>query len=340
MGENTQQRRGPLRTIAGVSLLAVAGWIGYSRFAVRHDLPLPAPVPGQRRDLARRAGRLALWSAGAGRPLLLVHSINAAASAFEVRPIFERMSGSRRVYALELPGFGASDRADRRYDPALYVAAIDDALDEIAIDCGDVPVDVLALSLSSEFAARAAVQRPARFASLTMVTPTGLDKRSSSLVGAPGETREVPGLYGTFTFPLWSQAVFDLLTSRPSVRYFLQRTFGSKTIDEQLWDYCYVTAHQPGARHAPFAFVSGRLFSKDIRSVYERLTLPVWVPHGTRGDFKDFSGADWTRSRPNWTLQPFETGALPHFEQPEAFVASFERFLDRQGAPAELVTER
>src|SRR4051794_8078307 len=84
---------------------------------------------------------------------------------------------------------------------------------------------------------------------------------------------------------------------------------------------------QPGAKNASYAFVSGRLFSRDIQSVYQRLQMPVWVPHATRGDFKDFSAAGWTVSRPNWQLQPYDTGALPHFERPREFLADYDRFL-------------
>jgi pimeloyl-ACP methyl ester carboxylesterase len=291
--------------------------------------PLPDPLPAVRRDIVGRAGRIALHAAGDGPPMLLLHSINAAASAYEIRPVFERMIGTHRVYAPDLPGFGGSDRSDRRYDVALYVAAIDDVLDAIAGEAGEGPVDVLALSLTSEFAARAAVRRPSRVRTLAMVTPTGLDRRSESLRGPPGSDREVPGVFRTVAFPLWSQGLFDLLVSRPSVRYFLQRTWGGKAIDEGLWDYSWRTAHQPGARHAPLAFLSARLFSRDIRSVYEQLALPVWVPHGTRGDFRDFSGADWTHARANWSMQAFESGALPHFEHPQAFVDAYRRFLAR-----------
>ena len=156
---------------------------------MRAPPPLPDPLSAERLDLDRRAGRIALWRAGRGAPVLLVHSINAAASAREIRPAFEAIVPTRRAFAPDLPGFGASDRSDRRYDVALYVAAIDDALDAIGEECGDVPVDVLALSLSAEFAARAAVRRPGRVRTLTLVTPTGLDRRSASLRAPPQQTR-------------------------------------------------------------------------------------------------------------------------------------------------------
>jgi pimeloyl-ACP methyl ester carboxylesterase len=289
---------------------------------------LPPAVGGERREIARRAGRLSYYAAGRGAPVLLVHSINAAGSVYEVRPVFEHLARSRRVYAVDLPGFGFSDRSDRRYEVPLYVAAIHDMLEEIAGECGAAPVDALALSLGAEFVARAATEAPARFRTLALVTPTGFSRTYAGLEGPAGATREIPGMYAVFTFPLWTRGFYGLLTSRKSIRYFLERTFGSKRIDEGMLDYDYLTTHQPGARHAPFAFVSGRLFSRDIRAVYERLTLPIWVPHGTRGDFKDFSAKGWTEAKGNWRFQPYDAGALPHFEDTARFLADYDRFLE------------
>jgi pimeloyl-ACP methyl ester carboxylesterase len=287
---------------------------------------LPNALDAPIRDLRGRAGRVALYASGTGTPVLLIHSVNAAASAYEVRPIFDRLIESHRVFAIDLPGYGASDRSDRPYNVDLFVAAIDDALDAIEAECGNQPVDVLALSLSSEFAARVATRRPQRFRTLAVVSATGLDRRSASLKGPEGSNREVPGVHSVTAFPLWSQTLFDGLVSRPSMRYFLQRTWGSKAIDEGLMEYSYLAAHQPGARFAPLAFLSGRLFSADIRTVYERLAMPVWLAHGVRGDFQDYSGTDWTRSRANWSIQVFQTGALPHFEQPGQFASAWRRF--------------
>ena len=288
---------------------------------------LPLPVSGERRETNGRAGRIAYYVAGEGAPLLLVHSINAAASAYEVHPIFEHAKRHRRAYAVDLPGFGGSDRSARSYDVRLFVDAIHDMVDVIAADAGRQPIDALAVSLSAEFLARAAIERPERFRSLALVTPTGFDRRADQLREPAGSTREMAWLHGLLTVPLWSQALFDLLVSRRSIRFFLRKTFGSNQVDEGLSNYAYLTAHQPGAKNAPYAFVSGRLFSTDIRTLYERLTLPVWLAHGTRGDFQDFSGAGWIRSRGNWTEQSFDAGALPHFEQTAAFLEAYDQFL-------------
>lgn len=331
-GASRAFRRGVMAATAATA----AGWIGARAMRTSATPELPAALAAERRETVRRAGRLSYYAAGSGTPLLLVHSINAAASAYEVKPIFEHAVAKHWVYAPDLPGFGFSDRSDRSYGMRLYVDAIHDMLDVIAAEHGRTPVDVLAVSLSSEFAARAAVEAPDRFRSLALVTPTGFSRGSDRLRGEDGATREVPGVYKTLNgLPFLGRGLYDLLVTRASIRYFLQRTFGSKAIDEGLLDYDYLTAHQPGAANAPFAFLSARLFAKDIRKIYERLTLPVWVPHATRGDFKDFSDAGWAEARPNWTFEAYPTGALPHFEQPEAFLASFDRFLaDAQEVPA------
>jgi len=297
---------------------------------------LPPALPGEPRETSRRAGRLSFYTAGGGAPpLLLIHSINAAASAYEVRPIFEAMQAERQIYAPDLPGFGFSDRSRRDYRVRLYVDAVHDMLDLIREEAGDAPIDALALSLSAEFLARAAAARPERFRSLTLVTPTGFERGSSKRRGGPGGSREIPWLRRVLEVPLWRRRLFNGLVSRPSIRFFLKKTFGSaEAVDPGLLQYDYLTAHQPGAEHAPYAFVSGRLFSADIRNVYERLTLPIWVPHATRGDFQDFREADWARARANWRFQAFPTGALPHFEQPEAFMAAFRGFLAGLPQPA------
>ena len=290
---------------------------------------LAPALPGARREIAARAGRVSFYVAGEGPPLLLVHSINAAASAYEVRPVYERAATARRVYAPDLPGFGFSDRSPRAYTIRLYTDAVHDLLDVIESECGPQPVDALAVSLGAEFLARAAVERPQRIRALALVTPTGFSRGADRLRGPPGASREISGLHRFFTFPLWSQGLFDLLVSRRSIRFFLEKTFGSKRIDEEMLEYAYATSHQPGARHAPYAFVSGRLFSRDIRAVYERISQPVWMPHATRGDFRDFSGAGWLAARANWTVEPLDAGALPYFERPDDFMARYQNFLAR-----------
>ena len=75
------------------------------------------------------------------------------------------------MYAPDLPGFGCSDRSDRTYNRELYKSAIIEFQEKVI----GLESDIIALSLTSEFAAEATIDTA--FKSLVMISPTGLDKR-------------------------------------------------------------------------------------------------------------------------------------------------------------------
>ena len=81
---------------------------------------------------------------GEGPAVVLIHSVNAAASAYEMRPLFEAFRGRRRVFALDLPGFGRSQRGDRDYGPARDAEALERVIVGVASPHGD-PRDAVAL---------------------------------------------------------------------------------------------------------------------------------------------------------------------------------------------------
>ncbi len=259
-------------------------------------------------------------------PLLLIHSINAAPSAHEVKPLYDACKRTRRCYAIDLPGFGHSERSDRPYRQRLMMDAIMATATLIRSEHPGQPLDALAISLSCEFLVRVAVEHPGLIRSLALVSPTGFARNAPSQ-GPPEADCGRPGLYRVLSKPYLGKRLFKLLTSPPSMRFFLRKTWGGREIDEQMFKDARRMSQHPGAHHAPLHFISGFLFSADIASVYRTVQQPVWMAHGVRGDFADYSRSDSFRDRDNWHIHSFDTGALPHFERPEAFVASYRAFL-------------
>ncbi|MBY6204862.1 alpha/beta fold hydrolase [Halomonas denitrificans] len=298
---------------------------------------LPRTLTGERLALVDSSvGRVSYYVAGPEggrdrttgppRPLLLIHSVNAAASAHEVRPLYDAFRGDRRTYAIDLPGYGHSDRSDRPYLPRLMIDAIHALLERIRAETGVASVDVLAASLSSEFLARAAREAPATIRSVALVSPTGFSRKTRTR-GSPEDNRGVAAVYRFLTLPIIGRALYRGLTSRLSVRFFLRKTFGRKDIDEELFRMSVRMTRHPDARYAPFHFLSGYLFSANIPAVYDELEQPVWLSHGVRGDFTDFSRASNYRDRPNWRITEYPTGALPYFEVTDEFVRDYRAFL-------------
>lgn len=313
--------------LAGFSLAAAGSWILYSHLAINHQMELPEALPDTRKEFnSPTAGRLSYYACQdrSGRPLVLIHSINAAASAFELSPLFMYYRTQRPVYALDLPGFGFSDRSRRVYHPALYQAAI---LDFLRTQVGE-PADVVALSLGSEFAAEAALAEPALFNSLVCISPTGFSS-SSELRGSQKASRSGTSaiLHSIFAFPLWARPLFDLLTTRASIEFFLKRSFIG-AVSPNLLDYAYVTAHQPGAENAPLYFISGQLFTPRVReTVYARLQIPSLALYDRDG-YTSFDylpdllskSQDWQAVRLTPSL------GLPQFERLEDTVEVLNHF--------------
>lgn len=331
--------RNPLTKLIRTTAAAAAGlagiWILYSRTSIDHTLPLEPAIDADReRFVSERTGLLCYYvqrsaehnGAHVMPPLVLIHSINAAGCAYEMRPIFQAYRGHRGVYALDLPGFGFSERADRVYTPILYKQAIIDLLERIG-----EKADVVALSLGSEFAASAALERPDLFRSLTLISPSGFTARENqgrSQQASQSGTSDT--LYKVFSYPLWSRAFYDLIATRTSIHYFLQQSFEGQ-VDPGLEAYAYRTTHQPGAHYAPLYFVSGKLFTPSIREqVYAKLALPVLVLYD-RDFFVRFDTLpDFLDAHDNWSAQRIApTKGLPQFEQTDAVVAALDGFWER-----------
>jgi pimeloyl-ACP methyl ester carboxylesterase len=306
---------------------AAAGWIIYSRKYIRHDAELVKAIEADRKDFySEHAGRLSYYvdRSEKGVPLVLLHSINAAPSAFEMKPIFERFRGERPVFALDLPGYGFSDRSDRLYSPQLFQQAILDFLKEVVGE----QADVVTLSLSSEFAALAAQENAEFFRSIVMLSPTGFEQPKTDRLSQRAEKRGTKStVYAGLAVPLWNRPFYDLVASRPSIQYFLNKSFEG-LVPERFVDYAYQTAHQPGAEYAPTYFLSGKLFTQAVReNVYETLDTPVLVIYDrdpyTRFDMLPIL----LKEKENWIAERVSpTKGLPHWEQPEKTFKAMEAF--------------
>jgi pimeloyl-ACP methyl ester carboxylesterase len=301
--------------LPALALSAAAGILAWSRFGVDHDMAAVPSLPSaDRYDVDDGSGgSVAVYhdESGEGTPVLLVHSVNAAASAYEMKPLFERLVSIRPVHALDLPGYGMATRGDRPYTPHLMSAAITATLERIG-----EPTHLVALSLSAEFAAQAAVLSPDRVASLALISPTGFGGvvRSESQGGA------------ALRFPLWSQALFDLIASRRSIEYFLSKSFNA-AVDSGLVVHAYRTSHRPGARFAPLAFLSGELFSRDaVEAIYRHVRVPSLVLYD-RDPFTEFVELpEFLTDHPDhWdAVRIAGTFGLPHWDQPVPTLAALE----------------
>jgi pimeloyl-ACP methyl ester carboxylesterase len=310
---------------------------GVSPLHNRPTRPLPPPFAAEQLTLKGPAGLLTLYCAGEGPAVLLVHTVNAAASAAEVRPLFEALQKTHTVYAFDLPGYGLSERQAIRYTIRIMTDSVKLVAQWIQTQHQGAQIWGFGTSLSCEFIARCCTEDLSLFSALTLVSPTGF-RGLKSYRGEPGSSRYVPWLSSILRGPRWGGFLFRCLTGPKVIRYFLERTWGSKHIDETLWQYDVLTTRAPNAEYAPLSFLTAALFAADIHTVYEQLALPVLAFHGTQGDFKDVRGMKMVAQKENWSIHAMEGGALPFFEKPVEFFGIVERWRAQLASNAALTT--
>ncbi len=305
--------------LAGLAAGGAAALVALRRLG-RDTPPLYRSLRATPRELSWSGFRVVSYTAGPedAAPVVLVHGIHAAASAWEMRELFSRLAeGGHRVIAYDLLGFGASDRPDVDYDADLYQDLLRSVLDELA----GAPADVVASSLSAAHALGLAAAEPERFRSLTLINPTGL------LTQAESQRSRGRWLQAALRAPWLGEALFNLLVSRPSLRHFTGKLYGdgADPLAAEVAAQGYATAHQPGARYAPAAFL-GDALAANVYMALRTLEVPalaVWSRSGlqrTERESDAFAGVApgvgqvWIE----------DSGALPHEERPAEVVERLE----------------
>lgn len=241
------------------------------------------------------------------RDLVLLHGVNAVASGHEFAAVAEDLAEDYHVIVPDLPGFGQSDRPPLLYSASLYVTFVGDLL----ADLTDDPPVVVASSLTGGYAASAA--RNVDVAELVLLCPSD---------GTGGDGRL--WLRAVVRSPVLGQGLFNLVVSKPAIRYF-HRDHGvidADSLPDEVIDYEWASAHQPGARFAPASFLSGYLnLSEDLGDVLADLDAPITLVWGRDADVAPLErGREWAEHGDTRLVVFDDAKLLPHVEHPDAFL--------------------
>lgn len=319
----------PGRAAAGLTAAAAAAYavylLGASRGRRRPVTELPNAL-GMRLDYVPWGDvHYAFYAReGRGRPLVLLHSINAVASAHEMRPLARAFlrDRDRPVYALEWLGFGHSDRPEIEYTPDVLEDQLEHWLERVIRPAGGA--DIVGLSLGATYAAEVARRRPDLVRSLVALEPAGLGDEPAEI--GRGWARLL------FTLPGVQRAFYDRLTTPEALtRFARQHLFTPEFgVPDEYVNFAVETARVEGAPHPLDDFLSGRMAVDEALETFRRLRQPLLVIHGTVENrrMESYTRLPELDGRPNVSVVSLPTGSMPHWERAREVVQRIRDFHD------------
>ena len=304
------------RSVAG-GLVAGVGAAAFANAALRRQAPpLDPALDGAQRTFEWRD--IDVQYAEAGDPddpdLVCLPGINAAGSNGEFRKVFDDLAADHHVVAPDLPGFGTSERPPLRYSASLYTEFVRDFLAAF-----DSPA-VVASSITGAYLLDVADDLD--LDSVVLICPT---ERG-------GPDRNLP-LRELIRSPVVGEALFNLLTSKPSIRYFNadHGYYDADRVSDAWIDYEWQTAHQPNARYAPASFISGFLNADvDLEAELRELEVPVTLIWGREAEITPLRrGRDLAEATDCRLVVVDDAKLLPHVEFPGQVLSVLDEALDR-----------
>jgi pimeloyl-ACP methyl ester carboxylesterase len=235
---------------------------------------------------------------------LLLHGLYPGAGLAEWDAVAPSLARHYRVYALDLLGYGYSDKPAISYSAYLHVTLINDFIREIILP--ETKAAGVLLGATGHSAATALMGyyfEPELFKKMLLIAPTGV-----------GTTRRMP-THGDIwrrwllTAPVVGTSLYNLICSRPGLRAF------SRAPES------YYAAHHGGAsaRHALAALLSN-FMNVNIDHVLP-LEIPLHLLWGARDkENPPANGSLLQAGNPGAGLTLFKTAAaFPHVENPRGF---------------------
>lgn len=251
---------------------------------------------------------------GSGEPLILLHALNPASSAYEWNLVIDQLSKHHAVYTLDFPGCGRSDKPNTLYTNFYYVQFLRDFMRGLNLQ-GAV---VCASNLTSAVAVSAAVYEPELISRIILVNPPSL--RSLSDVPDPLSKAACKLL----CLPLIGTTIYNILTSRPQIdMYFSEKYFYNPFHDtDDLVDTFFESAHLKDGTGRFFAgSMLGKYLNCHLGYVLTKLQVPVKIIEGSSTDNAELVLFEWKQAVSDIETAMIEhTKKLPMLEEPEKTV--------------------
>jgi pimeloyl-ACP methyl ester carboxylesterase len=249
---------------------------------------------------------------GRGEPLILIHGFGA--SLYSWRHVIGPLSESHRVIAVDLIGFGFSDKPDIEYSVPLFAEQIVHVMDRLGL-----PRAVLVgNSMGGRTAATIAVRHPERARGLVLIDP--------ALYMNNGGDR--PLLFTLARQPCLGEFL-SLFNSRSRVRAMMEDIFYDDSIPTEAdVDTYYAPLTMRGGSRAALSLLRNRGQDAELEAALPRLRKPTLIVWGAHDKWIPAANGERLKADiPGSSLLIIENaGHAPQEETPAPVIAAVSEF--------------
>ncbi|HEY9858891.1 MAG TPA: alpha/beta fold hydrolase [Candidatus Obscuribacterales bacterium] len=257
----------------------------------------------------------AAQGATSNTPLILLHGFGASIGHW--RHNLEVLSQSHTVYALDMVGFGASEKATANYNAAFWVEQVYDFWKTFIRQ----PVVLVGNSIGSLICMAAAAAHPDMVAGIAMLSLPDPSAREEAI---PQFLRPaIATLEGLFASPLLLKTIFRIVRRPQVVKPWARIAYANpEAVTDELVDILTGPAQDRGSAQAFCAILKAMTstkFGPSVKSILPTLQIPILLMWGKQDRMIPYSLArQFTSYNPNLKFVEVENaGHCLHDECPE-----------------------
>lgn len=267
-----------------------------------------------------RLGNIHYTKTGSGKPLLLIHDLNAASSGYEWSRIIPLLKEQYTIYSIDLLGCGRSEKANMTYTNYLYTQLISDF---IKSEIGH-RTSVIASGEAASIPVMACSTNPELFDQIMLINPLSLLDFSQ----LPGKTAKVYKFI--VELPIVGTLLYHIASSRQAITEYLLHNgfYNPYAVSSGCIDSCYEAAHLGGSPKSVYASVKCNYTKCNIINALRKINNSMYLIGGSGieniqerlEEYKTYNPAIETALIP-------KTKALPQLESPEALCELIKTYL-------------
>lgn len=281
------------------------------KISVHEELTSIIKLPVEHHIYHWRLGDVHYQTSGCGTPLLLLHDLTCESSTNDFSPVMNELAKHHKVYALDLPGCGKSEKQKISYTNYFFVQFLTDFIENIVKH----KCDVVAMGNSTSFTLVTCSIKGSLFRNIILINPGSVSSYNQRMRKRDKLMKSVINL------PIYGTLIYHLKFTKCRLQQMIQEK--SRIPDVSIpYELYYKNSHENNS-HGKYLYSSQKanFLNVDLSKAIKQVDNSVILLIGEKCDQASTIVNDYLEINPSIEVFKIaDSGYYPQYENPEEFV--------------------